>query len=130
MATSPPPKEFRLNLRLSEQEWNKIHKLASSTTCRSVSEYARKVLLNQPVRVFHRNQSFDDFEEHLAPLLPTLKTFGDDFHLLVQQLSSMDKSTNAEILLEILILRSRQFLDTSIQIKELLSKISDTCAQA
>jgi len=29
------------------------------TTCRSLSEYARKVLLNKPVTVIHRNASID-----------------------------------------------------------------------
>ncbi|HVV06431.1 MAG TPA: hypothetical protein VHC96_19505 [Puia sp.] len=128
MATSTPPKEHRLNLRLSEQEWNKIHKLASNTTCRSVSEYCRKVLLREPVIVYHRNQSFDNFEEDLAPLLPILKTFGEDFNTLIQGLSG-DNSTSANIMLDVLLLRNRQFLDTTTRIKELLTKITDTCSQ-
>ncbi|HVU55939.1 MAG TPA: hypothetical protein VHD83_12835 [Puia sp.] len=129
MATSQPPKEFRLNLRLSEQEWNKIQKHASNTTCRTVSEYCRKVLLNQPVRVYHRNQSLDDIEEQLAPLLQTLKTFGEDFNYLINGMSS-GNNTGTTIMHEILLLRSRQFLDTTSQIKELLIKIADKCAQA
>jgi len=129
MSTSPPPKEHRLNLRLSEQEWNKIHKLASSTTCRSVSEYCRDVLLHEPVTVYHRNKSFDDFEEDLAPLLPILKTFGDDLNTLIQELSH-DNNTGINTMLDVLLLRSRQFLDTTTRIKELLTKIADTCAQA
>jgi hypothetical protein len=39
----PKARQFRLNIRLTQQEWDKVHKLASNTTCRSVSEYARKV---------------------------------------------------------------------------------------
>jgi len=129
MAASTPPKEYRLNLRLSQQEWDKIHKLASNTTCRSVSEYCRKVLLHEPVTVFHRNQSFDNLEEDLAPLLPILKTFGDDFNTLIQGLSA-DNNAGTPIMLDILLLRSRQFLDTASRIKDLLTKIADTCAQA
>lgn len=130
MSTSTPPKEHRLNLRLSDQEWNKIHKLASNTTCRSVSEYCRKVLLHEPVTVYHRNQSLDNLEEDLAPLLPILKTFGDDFNSLTQNLSPCKNNTGTDIMLDVLLLRSRQFLDTTTQIKELLTKIADTCAQA
>lgn len=129
MSSSKQPKEFRLNLRLSEHEWNKIQLLASNTTCRTVSEYCRKVLLNRPVRVFRRNRSLDDIEETLAPLLLQLKTFGDDFNMLVQQLSSTDKNVSINTALEILLLRSRQFLETTTRIKELLIKISDICAQ-
>ena len=127
MATSQTSKEYRLNLRLSEQEWNKIHKHASNTTCRSVSEYCRKILLREPVIVFHRNQSFDDFEEDLAPLLPILKDFGDDFNTLIQGLSGSN-NTGTNIMLDVLLLRNRQFLDTVTRIKELLTKIADTCA--
>jgi len=129
MSSSTPPKEHRLNLRLSEQEWDKIHKLASNTTCRSVSEYCRKVLLHEPVKVFHRNQSLDNLEEDLAPLLPILKTFGDDFNTLIQGLSA-DNNAGTNIMLDILLLRSRQFLDTATQIKDHLKKIADKCAQA
>ena len=42
----------RLNLRLTQQEWDKIHRLAANSTCRSMSEYARTVLSQKPVRVF------------------------------------------------------------------------------
>jgi len=129
MSSSTPPKEHRLNLRLSEQEWDKIHKLASNTTCRSVSEYCRKVLLHEPVKVFHRNQSLDHLEEDLAPLLPILKTFGDDFNTLIQGLSA-DNNAGTNIMLDVLLLRSRQFLDTATQIKDHLKKIADKCAQA
>jgi hypothetical protein len=129
MSVPIKPKEYRLNLRLSEQEWNKIQKYSSNTTCRSVSEYCRKVLLNDPVAVFYRNQSFDKFEEDLAPLLPILKTLGDDFNELIKVLSAANGS-NIPVLLEILLVRNRQFLENTNQIKELLIKIADTCAQA
>jgi len=77
---TPPKKvkDLRLNIRLSPQEWDKIHRLAANTTCRSVSEYARKVLAKQPVTVFYRNQSFDIFEEHMTRLLAQLDTFSDN----------------------------------------------------
>lgn len=130
MPASQPPKEYRLNLRLSEQEWNKIHKLTSKTTCRSVSDYCRKVLLNEPVRVFQRNQSFDDLEEDLAPLLPMLKTFGDDMHAITQSMSPSRHQNGTDVLLEVLLLRSRQFIDLTTQIKDLLIKISDACGRA
>jgi hypothetical protein len=129
MSTPKETKKFRLNLRLDEQEWNKIHKHCSKTTCRSVSEYSRKVLLNQPVRILVRNQSFDDFEEQLAPLLPILKTFGDDLHALVERLSHSNKPEAIQACLGIITHHAENFLRTSTQIKDLLIQISDTCAQ-
>jgi len=102
MNTSKKPKEYRLNIRLSESEWNKIQHHASNTTCRSVSEYCRKILLNKPVRVFYRNQSFDDFEEDLVRLLPILNAYANDHD---------------------------NFVATANEIKALLIKIADTCVQ-
>jgi hypothetical protein len=118
MTESQKPKEHRLNIRLSEAEWKKINHHASGTTCRSVSEYCRKVLLNKPVRVFVRNQSFDDFEEELVRLLPVLNTYADNFNHLVQQPSS-DIHT--------LLLLHGLFMKVADDIKELLIKIADTC---
>ena len=75
----------RLNIRLDEKEWDKLHKFSANSTCRSVSEYARKVLLAKPVRVFYRNQSFDDFEETMVRILAQLETFGENFKLLLTE---------------------------------------------
>ena len=102
MTDPQKPREYRLNIRLSESEWNKIQRHASNTTCRNVSDYSRKVLLNKPVRVFYRNQSFDDFEEELVRLLPILNAYANDHD---------------------------SFVATANEIKELLIKIADTCAQ-
>jgi len=68
----------RLNIRLSQQEWDKIQQLAAGTTCRNISDYARKVLSHKPVRVLYHNKSFDAFEEQMTRLLPLLETFAAD----------------------------------------------------
>jgi uncharacterized protein (DUF1778 family) len=72
-ASSENSRLRRLNIRLSEEEWDKIHHLAAGTTCRSISDYARKVLSRKPVRVFYRNKSFDAFEEQMTRLIPLLE---------------------------------------------------------
>ena len=75
---NPNSDHVRLNLRLTEQEWKEIHEYAANSNCRSVSEYARKVLTELPVNVFYRNQSFDDFEEQMAThFLPLLDHIND-----------------------------------------------------
>ena len=83
----------RLNIRLSDQEWDKVHQLSSHTTCRSVSEYARKLLLNNPVKVFYRNQAFDHFETHMTRLLPQLEGHNEAIGQLVKKLSPLQKTS-------------------------------------
>jgi MobC-like protein len=78
----------RLNIRLDQKEWDKLHKLTSNSTCRSVSEYSRKVLLEKPVTVFYRNRSFDEFEQQMNTVLPVLETTSTQFTELIQQMKA------------------------------------------
>ncbi len=121
------PRLRRLNIRLSEPEWDKVHKLSSNTTCRSVSEYARKVLSDKPVKVFYRNQSFDDFEEQMTRLLPQLETFGDNFGQLVKRLSYLDGIPEIRAILPLLLPCSQDFLRTAEEIRTHIEKLSDQC---
>ena len=118
----------RLNIRLDQKEWDKVHKLTSNSTCRSISEYARKVLLEKPVRVFYRNQSFDDFEETMVRVLAQLEAFGDNFDLLVKKSLSMDMA-GISPMVPALLDYQRQFLATAEQIKVHVKKLADLCDQ-
>jgi hypothetical protein len=123
----PTARQLRLNVRLSRQEWDKVHKLASNTTCRSVSEYARKVLAEKPVRVFFRNQSFDEFEESMTRLLPQLEAYGDHFALLVKKLSSMESTPEMIANLPLMLACEKNFIRQMEMIKDYIIKISDQC---
>ena len=57
-----------LSIYLSPEECEHLHKLMLATTCRSKSEYARKMLFNEPVRVLNRNESIDDLIEEMVCL--------------------------------------------------------------
>jgi DNA repair ATPase RecN len=117
ITTTPPARLRRLNIRLSQQEWDKVHKLSANSTCRSVSEYARKVLAEKPVKVFYRNQSFDEFEERMTVLLPLLEAFGDNFSQLIKTRSDLQTLLDAH----------RAFSKTTEEIKAHLEKLSDQC---
>src|SRR5258708_14559205 len=58
-----PNRLRRLNVRLSQQEWDKVIKPASSTTCRSPSDDVPKLLTAKPVRYFYRKQCHDALEQ-------------------------------------------------------------------
>jgi hypothetical protein len=125
----PNVRQLRLNVRLSQQEWDKVHKLASNTTCRSVSDYARKVLVEKPVKVFYRNQSFDAFEEQMTRLLPKLESFGDNFTLLVKKLSSLDSVPEITALLPSVLACEDDFARNVQVIKTFIEKLSEQCDQ-
>jgi MobC-like protein len=115
----------RLNIRLSEQEWDKVHQLSSNTTCRSISEYARKLLLNKPVKVFYRNQSFDHFEEQMNCLLPQLEAHNDAIGQLVKKLSPLQQVSEITAALSRILSFELQYGQTAEAIKINIEKISD-----
>ena len=54
-----PTKRF-LSIRLSQEEFKEVYRQCENSTCRSLTEYAKKVLTKKPVTVKVRNQSQDD----------------------------------------------------------------------
>lgn len=132
MEKNNPPQKARLrrlNIRLSQPEWDKVHKLSANTTCRSVSEYARKVLSDKPVRVFYRNQSFDDFEERMTRLLPQLEAFGDNFDQMVKKFLYYDGIPEIRAALPALLEGAQRFSGTAEEIRAHIEKLSDQCDQ-
>lgn len=117
----------RLNLRLTQQEKDKVHKLSLETTCRSISEYARKVLLQKPVRVLYRNQSFDIFEEQMTRVLPQLEAFGDNFAQAVKKLSSLENIPEIKAILTSLLDSGQGFVTMADNIRFYIEKLSFQC---
>ena len=50
-----------LLVRLTAADYDKIHKGFCNSTKTKISSYARSILLDKPITVYTRNQSFDDF---------------------------------------------------------------------
>ena len=79
-----------LTIRLNEDEETKINKLYSRTTSNGLSEYARDVLLKEPVTIFYRNQSADDFLAEMIQLKNELNAIGNNFNQAVHKLHTLD----------------------------------------
>jgi hypothetical protein len=59
MKVNTTPKRF-LSVRLSSEELEEVYQLSKTSTCRSLTEYVKKVLTKKPVTVKVRNQSQDE----------------------------------------------------------------------
>jgi hypothetical protein len=59
MKVNTTPKRF-LSVRLSSEELEEVKQHSQSASCRSLTEYVKKVLTKKPVTVKVRNQSQDD----------------------------------------------------------------------
>ncbi|HEX8332702.1 MAG TPA: plasmid mobilization relaxosome protein MobC [Segetibacter sp.] len=80
-----------LHLRLTPDEYNKIQKQFLKTTCRKISDYARKILLGKPVTSTYRNQSLDDLMTEAIKLRNELNNIGNNFNQAVKKLHTLNQ---------------------------------------
>jgi hypothetical protein len=90
-----------ISFRVQPNEYDIIHSHFQKTTCRKLSEYARKVLLNKPVIVKYRNQSADDFLRDMIKLKNELNAVGNNFNQSVKRLHTLDKITEVKLWLSV-----------------------------
>jgi MobC-like protein len=77
-------------VRMNAEEYKKLVRLFEKTTASSLSEYSRRVLLNEPVTVYTRNQSADDFLQEMIQLRNELQAIGKNFNQVVKKLHTLD----------------------------------------
>nr|WP_295924659.1 plasmid mobilization relaxosome protein MobC [uncultured Dyadobacter sp.] len=80
-----------LHLRLNSEEYRQLQTNFKRTTCRKISEYARKILLSKPVTVNHRNASLDELMTELIRLRNELTAAGNNFNQAVKKLNSLSR---------------------------------------
>ena len=80
-----------ISFRVKPAEYEKIYGHFSKTTSRKLSEYARNVLLQKPVRIKYRNESADDFLKEMVQLKKELNAIGNNFNQVVHKLHILDK---------------------------------------
>ena len=79
-----------LTVRFTEDERKKLNRLCNRAQCNSLSEYARDVLLEEPVTIKYRNQSADEFLEEIILLKKELNAIGNNFNQTVHKLHTLD----------------------------------------
>jgi hypothetical protein len=77
------------HLRLTPDEYQKIMKEFNKSTCRKISDYARKNLLQKPIVNTYRNQSLDDFMAEMIRMRGELNAIGNNFNQAVKKLHTL-----------------------------------------
>src|SRR2546423_15025371 len=80
-----------LHIRLKETEYDKINRKFTKSTCRKLSEYARRVLLEKQITVNQRNQSLDDFMAEMIRLRNELNAIGNNLNQSVKKLYTLSQ---------------------------------------
>ena len=78
-----------ISLRVKPEEYAQIQRHFASSTCRKLSDYARKVLMNKPVVIRYRNQSADEFLSGMIQLKKELNSIGNNFNQAVKVLHTL-----------------------------------------
>jgi hypothetical protein len=118
-----------LHIRLKEDEYIKINKKFSSSTCRKLSEYARRVLLDKVITVNQRNQSLDDFMTEMIKLRNELNKIGNNFNQSVKKLHTLEQIFEFKSWLITNETDKKILLEKVEEIKLKISQISDKWLQ-
>jgi hypothetical protein len=118
-----------VTVRLNEMEKTRLDKLYKKTTCNSLGEYIRSVLLKEPVIIRFRNQSADDFLEEILLLRKELNAIGNNFNQLVHKLYTLDSIPEIKVWAIVNESGKKIFLKKVVEISEKLSKIYETLTQ-
>src|SRR5690242_15197768 len=80
-----------LVVRMNDEEYNSLQKLYSTSSCRTLSQYLRKVGLQQPVSIKIRNQPADDLLQQFIGFKNELNAIGNNFNQAVHKLHTLDR---------------------------------------
>ena len=118
-----------LTIRLDEEEENKINRFYRLNTSTSLSEYARDVLLKEPITILYRNQTADEFLAEMILLKKELNAIGNNFNQVVHRLHTLDHIADIKSWL-ILNERSKElFMKKADEIKEKMNQIYEQWLQ-
>lgn len=118
-----------LHVRFTVQEFDKINAHFSKSNCRKISEYIRKILLDKPIKVYHRNQSLDDVMAVLILLKDELNAIGNNYNQVVKKLHSMQHCSEVSTWLLLHETGLKILTDKIAEIKSRISQINDQWLQ-
>ena len=82
-------KTERIIFRVAPAEYKKIETGWKASTCRKLSDYVRRRLLDRPLTTKVRNQSIDEMLAEMAQLKRELSAIGNNFNQSVKKLHTL-----------------------------------------
>jgi hypothetical protein len=129
MALQNPKRTRLIGLRLTSEEYHKIERACSHTTCRKLSEYVRRVLFHRPITVLQRNASLDDFMTEMMVLRTDLNRATQHCENTASSLRILAYVHRWEAALDRYEKDQQQLLQTVLQIHHRLNQIADQWLQ-
>lgn len=119
----------RIYIRLKEDDFKSFYKKFSKSTCRKLSEYARRVLLEKQITVNQRNQSLDDFMAEMICLRNELNAIGNNINQSVKKLHTLKQLQEFKSWLIVNEYHQKSLLEKVEEIKSKINQISDKWLQ-
>ncbi|WP_242917340.1 plasmid mobilization protein [Pontibacter liquoris] len=118
-----------LHVRLTPAEYALLHRRCSQTTCRKLSDYARRRLLGKPVTAYYRNQSLDNFMGEMVRLRQALNSLGGNFNQAVKKLHTLERIPEFRVWLGTWELERDRLLGQVEEIKNKINTVADQWLQ-
>jgi hypothetical protein len=106
-----------IHFRVTEEEYTKLQNAFWGTTCRIFSDYLRTVLLHQPITVYYRNRTADEFATIAIQLKNEMNGIGRNFNQVVRKINIAHSDDELGLYL----------FDLHIQQDEARDKIKEVC---
>lgn len=119
----------RITVRFKPEEFERLQRHYKSTTCRKLSQYSRKILLNKPVVVNYRNQSVDEILAEMIQLKVELSALGNNFNQAVKKLHTLDQIPEFRAWVLLNEASKQSFLKKVEEIKIKMNKLYETWSQ-
>ena len=112
-----------LTIRLNDDEEKKLNQLFERSTSAGLSEYARDVILKEPVNIIYRNQTADDFLAEMILLKNELNAIGKNFNQVVHKLHTLDHIQEIKMWAILNEAGRKNFMKKTDEIKEKMNQI-------
>ena len=118
-----------IGLRLTPDEYVKIERKWKASSCRKLSDYARRKLFDKPMVSTYRNQSLDDFMAEIVLLRAELNHCGNNFNQAVKRLNTLNQITEFRSWLIAYEVEKKTLINKVDEIKKHVQKIAESWLQ-
>ncbi len=119
----------RVAVKFKPSEFLQIRKYLDASTCKTFSNYIRKVSLQEPIVKTYRNLSADDFLEEMIELKNELKALGSSYLLSLKKLQTFNHSAEIKTWVVLNESKRRLYEGKVTQILEKLNQIHELWLQ-
>ena len=119
-----------LHLRLKPDEFEILHKRFTRSTCRRLSSFARKNLLQKPIVMKYRNESLDEIISELIRLRTDLNGIGNNFNQSVKKLHTLAGIPEFKHWIAVYDLEKKVLFNSIEQIKKHIENLSEKWLQS